>query len=141
VVGRDVAKRIARGLDGVHLHRGELGKDVGHLRELRPVELHVLARRKVSVVAVVALSDVGELAQLARRQQAIGNGNAQHRRIALDVETIPQPQGAELVLGKLAGKEALGLAAELPHALVYQPLIDLVVDVHIKPARASCAAI
>ena len=44
VVGGDVADAVAAGLDGVHLDRRELGQDVRHLLELRPVELDVLAR-------------------------------------------------------------------------------------------------
>ena len=126
----DVAERVARGLDGVHLHRGELGEDVGHLLELRPVELQVLARREVTVAPVVAPADVGELAQLPGRQQPVRDRDAQHRRVALDVEAVAQPQRAELVLGELAGEEAMRLAAELAHPLIHQPLIDLVVDVH-----------
>ena len=44
VVGGDVADAVAAGLDGVHLDRGQVGEDVGHLLQLRPVELDVLAR-------------------------------------------------------------------------------------------------
>jgi hypothetical protein len=60
---------VARGLDRVHLHRGELGEDVGHVLELRPVELQVLARREMAVAAVVLARDVRELAQLPRRSR------------------------------------------------------------------------
>src|SRR5206468_1644106 len=111
-----------------------------HLLELGPVELHVLARGKVAVAAVVAPRDVGELAQLPGRQEAVRNRDAQHRRIALDVEPVSQPQRTELLLRQLAGEEAPGLATELAYPLVYQPLVDLVVDVHVRPARAWHAA-
>src|SRR2546421_9124745 len=114
----------------MHLYRRKLGEDVGHLLELRPVELQVLARREVTVALVIAPADVGELAQLACGQQPVWDGNTQHRRVALDVKAVTQPQRAELVLRKLAGEEALGLAAELAHSLVHQALIDLVVAVH-----------
>ena len=60
MVGGDVAEAAARGLDGVHLHRGELGEDLGHLLELRPVELQALAGGEVAVAAVVAPGDVGQ---------------------------------------------------------------------------------
>jgi hypothetical protein len=46
-----------------------------------------------------------------RVQRAVGNGDAQHRRMALDVQAVLQPQMAELVVGQLAGEEALGLGA------------------------------
>ena len=113
VIRGDVAERVARGLDRVHLHRGELFQDVGHLLELRPVQLEVLARGEVPVAAVVATRDVGELAQLPGAQEAVGNRDAQHRRIALDVEAVPEPQRPELVLAQLAREEAARLVAEL----------------------------
>ena len=70
--------------------------------ELRPVELDVLARGEVAVAAVVVARDVREHAQLARRQQAVRNRDAQHRRVPLDVQAVLQAQRTELVLGQLA---------------------------------------
>ena len=84
----------------------------------------------MAVAAVVAARDVREHAQLARRQQAVGNRHAQHRRVALDVEAVLQPQRAEVVLGELAGQVAPRLVAELRDALVDDALVDLVVVVH-----------
>ena len=46
VIRGDIAERVARGLDRVHLHRGELFQDVGNLLELRPVQLEVLRVEK-----------------------------------------------------------------------------------------------
>ena len=109
---------------------GELGEDVGHVLELRPVELDVLARAEVAVAAVVRARDVRERAQLARGEQAVGNRDAQHRRMALDVEAVLQAQRPELVLGQLAGEEAARLVAELRDPFVHHPLIDLVVLIH-----------
>ncbi len=114
----------------MHLHARQLGEDVRHLLEARPVELQVLARREMTVGAVVLARDRGELPQLPRREQAIGNGDAQHRRVALDVEAVAQPQGAKLLLRQLPGEEAIGLAAELRDPLVNQPLVYCVVAIH-----------
>ena len=47
---------------------GELGEDVGHVLELRPVELQVLARGEVAVAPVVVARDVRERAQLRGRE-------------------------------------------------------------------------
>ncbi len=58
VIGGDVADAVAAGLDGVHLYGGELGQDVGHVGQLRPVQLQVLARGEVTVAAVVAARDL-----------------------------------------------------------------------------------
>ena len=114
----------------MHLHGGELGEDLGHVLELGPVELQVLARREMPVGAVVLARDLGELAQLPRGKQPVGDGDAQHRRIALDVQAVAQAQRAELFLRELAGHEAARLVAELRDPLVHQALIELVIDVH-----------
>ena len=110
--------QLPDGLDRVHLDRRELGEDVGHVLELRPVELDVLARGEVAVAAVVLARDVRELAQLRRRQQAVRNRDAQHRRMLLDVQAVLQAQRPELVLGQLAGEKAARLVAKLRDALV-----------------------
>ena len=68
MVGGDVAHAIAGGLDGVHLHLGQLHQDVGDVLQRDPVELQVLAGGEMAVIAVPAPPDHGELAQLARRQ-------------------------------------------------------------------------
>src|SRR6266480_1656405 len=104
--------------------------EVWDLLQARPVELQVLARREVPVGAVVPARDVGELAQLPRREQPVGDRDAQHRRVALDVQAVAQPQRAEIVLAQLAGEEAPRLVAELLHALVHDALVDRVVEVH-----------
>jgi hypothetical protein len=101
MVGRDVAHAVTARLDRVHVDLGELGKDLRDVLEPRPVELQVLARAEVPVAAVVAARDVRELAQLRRGEHAVGNGHAQHRRMALDVQPVAQPQRPELILGEL----------------------------------------
>jgi hypothetical protein len=102
LVGGDVADAIARGLDGVHLDAGEVVEDVGHVAQLGPVELDVLARGEMAVAAVVGARDVREHAHLPRRQRAVGNGDAQHVGVQLQVEPVHQPERPELVLVELA---------------------------------------
>ena len=70
--------------------------------ELDPVELDVLPRGEMAVAAVILLGDLGELAHLPRRQRAIGNGDAQHIGVELQIEAVHQPQRPELVLGQRA---------------------------------------
>jgi len=130
VVGGDVAHHVAARLDRVHLHRRELGEDVGDVFELRPVELQVLSRGEVAVAAVVGARHVREFAQLCGGQQPVGNRDPQHRRVALDVEPVPEPQSLELLLRQLARQEAPRLVAELANPVVHQALVDLVVAVH-----------
>ena len=102
----------------------------GTCLELRPVELHVLARREVAVAAVVLARDAREHAQLLGRQQAVRNRDAQHRRVLLDVQAVAQAQGPEVVVGQLPGEEAPRLVAELRDALLHEPLVDRVVAIH-----------
>ena len=102
VVGGDVADAVAGGLDGVHLDLGQLVQDVGDVGELRPVELQVLARGEVAGAAVVGARDVGELAHLARGQRAVGDGDAQHVGVQLQIDAVHEAQRLELVLGQLA---------------------------------------
>ena len=73
MVGGDVADAVARGLDGVHLDRGEIGEDVRDVLQRRPVELEVLARGEVAVAAVVFAGDEGEHAKLRRVQRPVGD--------------------------------------------------------------------
>ena len=117
---------------------GELGQDVGHVLQLRPVELHVLARGEVAVAAVVGARDVRELAQLPRRQRAVGDGDAQHVGVQLQVEAVHQPQRLELVLGQLAGEAALHLVAELGGPFLDEAPVEFVVAIHDAVSGAAC---
>ena len=141
VIGGDVADAVAGGLDGVHLDAGELVQDVGDVDELRPVELQVLARGEVAVAAVVGARDVGELAHLARRQRAVGDGDAQHVGVQLQIDAVHQPQRLELVLGQLARQAAADLVAELRHALAHELRIEFVVAVHVRRPGSGSACV
>jgi len=121
----------------VHLHRRELGVDVRRVFQSRPVELEVLARREMAMAAVEALGNAGQRAQLARRQQALGNRHAQHRRVPLHVQAVLQPQRAELLLVRFAGKKALRLVAEPGNAFIDEPLVDVVMDVRGRTASGN----
>ncbi len=137
VIGRDVADAVAAGLDGVHLHGGKFGEDVRHVRKLRPVQLQVLPGREVAEAAVVAARDVGELVQLGSAQQSVRDRDAQHRRMALDVQSVAQAQRAELLLGQLPGEVAARLVAEFRDALIDNCLIQLIVLIHAKDYRGA----
>ena len=127
MIGGDIAEGIARGLDRVHLHGGELGEDVGRLRKLRPVQLEVLSRAEMAVAAVVFAGDIREPSQLLRRQQPVRDRDPEHRRVTLDVEAVPQAQRAKFIVGELAGEKAPRLVAELDDAFVDELLVDFVV--------------
>ena len=120
---------------------GELGEDIGHVDQLRPVELQILPRREMAVALVVFARDVRELAQLPRRQRAVGNGDAQHVGVKLQIEPVHQPQRLELVLGQFARQPARDLAAKLLDALVDEALVEFVIAIHrrVPPGAAWLA--
>ncbi len=114
---------------------GQGGQRVGRVLELDPVELQVLARREVAVAAVVLARDVGELAQLARRQRAVGDGDAQHVGVELQVEPVGEAQRLELLFGELARDAPAHLVAELLDALGDQRAVVVVVLVEVLAGR------
>ena len=52
--------------------------------------------------------------------------------MTLNIQTVMQPQGPELVPSQLARKEATRLISELGDALFYKLLIDFVINIHGK---------
>ncbi len=141
MVGGDVADAVARGLDGVHLDIGQLLQDVGDVGELGPVELEVLPRGEVAVAPVVYPGNVRELTHLSRRQRAVGDGNAQHVGVQLQIDAVHQPQGLELVLGELARDSAAHLIAELRHPLAHELRIELIVAIHGRQAASTSGSL
>ncbi|MNS09735.1 hypothetical protein D3C72_412300 [compost metagenome] len=133
LVGGDVAQAVAAGLDRVHLHGGQFGKNVRNVFHGRPVELHVLPGTDVGVALVVVAGNFGHHSRLARSQLAVRHGDSQHRRETLDIKAILQAQGAEFFFAQLACQIASGLITELLDAVLDDPLIVLVVYVHISP--------
>ena len=138
LVRGDVAHAVAAGLDRVHLDFGQFGQDVGRVLQPDPVELDVLPRGEVSIAAVVPARDVRQRAHLRGRQQAVGDRDAQHGRMALDIQAVAQAQRAELVLAQLPGEKALHLVAVLGHPFEDERAVDGVVAVH---AGLSSAAV
>jgi hypothetical protein len=67
LVGGRVANTISGRLDRVHFHAGQIGQNVGHRFEFRPVVLDILARGEVGVAAVVFARDQCEHPQLRGR--------------------------------------------------------------------------
>ena len=129
-IGGDVAHAIAACLDAMHLDIGERAQDLGHVDELHPVELQILPCGEMAIAAIEAAADHGELAQLARREHAIGNGDAQHIGVQLEIESVAKPKRTELVLGQLACEPASDLLAELRHTLMHERVVELVIAVH-----------
>ena len=135
VIGGDVADAVARGLQRMHLDGGEFVEDLRNVLQRRPVELQVLAGCEMAVALVEAARDVGELAHLARRQHAVGNGDAQHVGVQLQVDAIHQAMDAELVFRQLAIQAAVHLVAELGDPVGHEASIEFVIAIHGVPLR------
>ncbi len=136
MVRRDVADAISRGLDRVHLDARELGQNVGRVLERRPVELDILPGGEMAVAAVVIPRDLGELAHLARVEHAIGNGDAQHVGVKLQIEAVHQPMRAELLLGQFAAEAPRHLITELLDARGDEGGVEIVIMIHDRsPSR------
>ena len=129
-VAGDVSYAVAAGLDAVHVDRCQPVHHVGGFCQRDPVVLQVLACREVAVAAVELARDRRELMQLAAVELAIGNGHTQHRRMALHVPAVLQPQCAEVVLRQFAGEVAVELVTELGGALAHELAVEFVVGVH-----------
>ncbi|MNV55075.1 hypothetical protein D3C71_1472980 [compost metagenome] len=140
MVGGHVANAVTRGLQRMHFHACQFGEDIGRVGQARPVVLDVLAGGEVAVTPVIFAGDMGQHPHLLRIQRAVGNGDAQHIGMELEIDTVHKAQRLERVLGKLAGQPALDLIAKLCHAAFNKCVIELVVTVHILPQTAMNAA-
>ena len=114
----------------MQLHFRQIVQKIRHLLELDPVVLNVLAGGEMRISAIVGLGDVGELFQLRRGQRAVGDRNAQHVGMELQIQPIHQTQRTELVFAQFAGEAALHLAAEFRDALADDGVVEFVVDIH-----------
>ena len=132
LVARYIADAIAARLDRMHLDGGEIGENVGRVLELDPVILDILPRREMSVIAIVLARDMREHPHLCGVQRAIGDGDAQHIGVKLEIEAVHQPERLELILCQLAGKAPLDLVAKLGDARVDHFLVVIVVSVHVR---------
>ena len=128
-IGGDVADAIAAGLDGMHVHIRQRLENGRHILELGPIELDVLPRREMPETTIPTAGDDRQLAQLRRRQHAIGDRHAEHIGVQLEIEAVHQPERLELLLGQRAGEAALHLVGELGDPLPQEGAVDLVVAV------------
>ena len=137
MVAGDVANAVSAGLDGVHVHRGEVGENVRYSFQGGPVELDVLAGGEVAVPAVVAGGDGGEHPELPRGQDPVGDRDPQHGCMALDVEPVHETKGLERFLVELSGEVASRLLAKVGHSFLHELPIVGVVLVHgrVDPVR------
>ena len=84
----------------------------------------------MSVPLVVMRGNKSELSQLPRRQHAIGNSDAEHRRQTLNIEPVLQTQGKKFGIGELAFEIAIRLASKLYNAFFKHRSVITVISVH-----------
>ena len=116
----------------MHLDRRQFSEQVGRFLQLDPVVLDILARGEMAVIAVIFARDVRQHPHLAAVERSIGDGDAQHIGVQLQIEPVHQAQRLELVFGDFAGKAALHLVAELLDACIDDRLVVIVIFIHFK---------
>jgi hypothetical protein len=84
----------------------------------------------VAVAAVELARQLRQRAQLRCAQFAVRDRDAQHRRVALDVPAVLQPQRPELVFAELAAEMAMKLVAKLCRPLAHDVAVECGVGVH-----------
>src|ERR1700722_11770710 len=90
----------------------------------------------MAVAAIVIPRDFGELAHLARIEHAIGNGDAQHIGVELQVEAVHQPMGAKLLFGQFAAEAARDLIPKLLDSRGDEGGVEIVIMIHDRsPSR------
>mmetsp|Transcript_1021 Transcript_1021/g.1211 ORF Transcript_1021/g.1211 Transcript_1021/m.1211 type:complete len:274 (+) Transcript_1021:893-1714(+) len=130
MVGGHVADGVAGGLDCVQVHLCQRVQHVRHVLQLGPVVLDVLTGSEMAIALVPLFRQQRELAHLVGRQRAIGDRNPQHIGVQLQIQTVHQAQGLELVLGQRAVNAALDLGTELAVALFQEGSVEVVVLIH-----------
>ena len=121
----------------MHFNVGKVLENVGDVLKLRPVELDVLARCEVPVIAIVGARDMPEGTHLLGVEQPVGNRDAQHVRVLLVVQAVHQPQRAKLIFGQLARQAAPHLIAELVDSLLHDLRVARVILVHSGSSSTS----
>ncbi len=140
MVAADIADAVSAGLDSVHFVLCQIGQQVARFLQLDPVVLDVLARGEMPISPVVSFGDIGQRVHLPAIQRAIGNGDAQHIGVQLQVKAVHQPQRLELVLGQLAVQPPLALVAKFGHARVDHRLVVMVVFIHQITSRTAAGS-
>jgi hypothetical protein len=113
---------------GLQLRRHRRAAGHGHLAQGQLFGLRFA--QQLGIRLVVLARDLRQHAQLGARDLPIGHGDAQHRRVALDVPAVLQPQRPELVVGQLARLPALELVAVLGGAGAHELAVEFCVLVH-----------
>ncbi len=124
----------------MHLDACQFFQDGGRIGKARPVVLDILTGGEVAIATIVLAGNVGQHPHLPRVQRSIGDCNAQHVGMQLEINAVHQTQWLERIFGQLTGQAALHLIAKLLHATFYESVVELVITVHDLPQTAINAA-
>ena len=114
----------------MHLDIGQKAEDLRNVLQLRPVELEVLPRGEMAIALVKPLADQRQLPHLPRGERAIGNGDAQHIGVELEIEAILQAQRTELIIRKRAIQPPFHLIGKLGDPFAHEALVKFVIAIH-----------
>src|SRR5690606_843961 len=77
--------------------------------------------------------------ELGAVEGAVGDGDAKHVGVQLEIDAVHQPERLELVLGDFAREATLDLIAKLRNTCFYETLVELVIAVHADlPVASGC---
>ncbi|MNU95453.1 hypothetical protein D3C71_854690 [compost metagenome] len=91
----------------------------------------------MAVTAVIFAGDMRQHPHLPGIQRAIGDRDAQHIGMKLQIDAVHQAQRLERVLCEFAGKTALDLIAKLFHAARNKGVVEFIVTIHVCPGTLS----
>ena len=132
LVRRTVANAIAARLDGMHFNRRQFFQQIRAFLKLDPVILDILARGEMAVIAIIFPRDMREHPHLPAVERAIGNGDAQHIGMQLQIQSVHQPQWLELVFRNLTRDTPVYLIAKFGNAGIDDRLVEMVIFIHIR---------
>ena len=80
-----IADAISGRLDGMHVNRGKIVKNVRRLMKLDPVKLDILAGGEMAKTKVELAGNGSKTTHLGRGQHTICNGDADHVGVKLQI--------------------------------------------------------
>ena len=114
----------------MHFHFRQLSQNIGHVFQVRPVQLDVGAGGEMSVAFIIVPGYACQTAELLGAKHAVRDTDTEHGCETLNIKPVLQSKWKEFLFRQLTSKGALGLVTELGNTLCgYLPVV-LIINVH-----------